>query len=128
MHIRISKGPNQRIHSTSNWNSFIVLDKDYIIFKAIKSGKVVGQVGLELGDDFAYIFSLAVDPNFREAGLGSLLLSTVEHYAKKHAHDIVYLQVEKCNEKTLLPFYAKRHYKKNYKDELLDEWCLYKEL
>lgn len=68
------------------------------------TGKVIGYIILTFGYSFeyggrdAFIDELFLKQEFRNRGLGKLILESVEFYAIKHEVNAIHLEVEQSNE------------------------------
>ena len=83
--------------------------RDSIFLVALVDRKVVGFIQAYHNGNKGYVEALAVDPRYRNMGIGSTLLSEVERRLKKRGVKIVRLNV-KYNNLKALAFYLKRGY------------------
>ncbi len=90
--------------------SLMVLFPKYF-FVAVCGGRIAGYVTGALNDDgTGHVMSLAVHPQFRGKGVGSMLLKTIEEAFKSDGVRRVYLEVAPSN-KEALNLYRKFNYK-----------------
>ncbi|MFA6308812.1 MAG: ribosomal protein S18-alanine N-acetyltransferase [Clostridia bacterium] len=96
-----------------------------IYFVAIVEGKVVGYAGVWVICDEGHITNIAVHPDFRRKGIGSLLMEKLITYAKAHDVAVMTLDVRAGND-AAKNMYAKFGFKKGglrkeyYSDNLED--------
>lgn len=102
-----STSKTQKMHGLKNWNKMFRLESSEFecVIRAYFEDDIIGQVAIQ--DE--WIFFLAVDPDFRELGIGSKLLNLAEKEISKK-HQFVALNVQKEFEDMLLPYYTKRGY------------------
>ncbi len=81
-----------------------------------KQNQIVGVVGLEVHTPFGLLRSLAVDPGYRNEGLGSQLTQEAEKYARSLNLQALYLLTT-----TAEGFFAKRGYEKVPREVLPDQ-------
>ena len=67
--------------------------------------KIIGVAGLELYKPFGLLRSLAVRPEYRNLGVGNILIRTIEEQAEKLHLKSIYLLTE-----TAKPYFEKRGY------------------
>lgn len=85
---------------------------DLFIFVAIQDGEIIGSIRCEIQKDAKLYFSmLAVLKEYRNQGVGSKLVETVEEFAK--AKKCGYVVLDCLKEKKLDEYYEKRGYKIN---------------
>lgn len=128
--VTFSHESNQTLHGLLHWNDLRDIEVDNSVFIRIKTKERmdVGQIAITL-ENHPWIFFFAINPKFRKLGLGTFLLNRAEEYIKDKGYEEVYLHAQKEYEKKLLPFYQKRGYEKQYKDDLCgDEWVMKKNL
>lgn len=92
-------------------------DNDKLILIAKDNDKLIGYVGIKKDEDnparefvnlndYAWITWIAILPEYRSKGIGSILLDSVNKYVKKFKKIGILLD---CREK-LIPFYTKNGY------------------
>jgi len=81
-----------------------------------KQNQIIGVVGLEVFASSALLRSLAIDPDYRNEGLGSQLTRDAEKYARSLNLQKLYLLTT-----TAEGFFAKRGYKKVRREVLPDQ-------
>jgi amino-acid N-acetyltransferase len=72
-----------------------------------KQSQIIGVVGLEIFRPLAFLRSLAIDPKYRNQGLGSQLTQQAEKYGDSLELQALYLLTMTAED-----FFAKRGYKK----------------
>jgi len=83
--------------------------RDSIFLVALVDRKVVGFIQAYHNGNKGYVEALAVDPRYRNMGIGSALLSEVERRLKRRGVKMVRLNV-KYNNLKALAFYLRRGY------------------
>jgi ribosomal protein S18 acetylase RimI-like enzyme len=111
---RKSTSQIQKMHGLQDWEQMFRLEKSEMEFviRAFVENEIVGQIAVQ--DEWVFFF--VVDPDFRELGIGSKLLSLAEKEISKK-HQFVALNVEKESEKSLIPYYTKHGYSPFIKNE-----------
>ena len=82
--------------------SFVSLENDLksdtnVYFMALQNGKVLGYVALELLYDHIDITSIAVDKDYRQMGIATLLLNKVVSIYTKKKYNSIFLEVRVSN-------------------------------
>jgi len=78
-----------------------------------KQNQTIGVVGLEILRPLAFLRSLAIDPNYRNQGLGSQMTQQAEKYGDSLKLHALYLLTMTAED-----FFAKRGYKKVPKEAI----------
>jgi amino-acid N-acetyltransferase len=81
-----------------------------------KQNQIIGVIGLEVLASCALLRSLAIDPSYRNQGLGSHLTQQAEKFANSLNIQALYLLTT-----TAEAFFAKRGYKKVLRDAVPDQ-------
>lgn len=81
-----------------------------------KQNQIIGVVGLEILRPVALLRSLAVDPSYRNRGLGSQLTQQAEKYADSLKIQALYLLTT-----TAEGFFARRGYKNVQREDIPDQ-------
>lgn len=123
----------QVIHGIRNWDeSFSISRGPVLRFKDSETGKVVGQIVVEIVDNDvdneAWFYFFAIDPTIRGAGLGTRLLAAAEKYCKDIGIETIKLHPQKEFEGRLVPWYEKLGYVKTTRDERNGEWKMFKKI
>lgn len=101
-------------------------NRELILMVAVEDEKVIGFGGLDLvrkkGDPNADLYGLVVDPNYRNQGIGSVLMNALIDKAKEAEIRSIYAQVRTENEEAI-DFLVKQgfEYKRSFFKMEMDE-------
>jgi [ribosomal protein S18]-alanine N-acetyltransferase len=92
----------ERLCFTIPWseNSFIsdlTENENAVYFSALTSGRVVGYIGMWVIFDEAHIMNVAVHPEFRRMGIGSVLINKIIETSRLLNLKSMTLEVKKSN-------------------------------
>lgn len=111
MVFKIKKTGKTLLHGIRDWSSTYnsTLNENKILILLLDNDKeTVGQIMVY---DKNFIANFAIDPNYRNSGLGSKLLKRAEKYIKENTDSTeIQLTPQKEFEDTLIPWYEKRGY------------------
>ncbi|MDF2954923.1 GNAT family N-acetyltransferase [Candidatus Alkanophaga liquidiphilum] len=85
----------------------------FFVAEAGEDGRIVGFVGGSVRSGHGHISGIAVDREFRNRGVGSLLIGAAEQEFRREGFDRVTLEVRVSNENAIR-FYEKRGYRRLY--------------
>lgn len=111
----------------------IVYNDKAVYYCALLNGKAVGYAGMWQVLDEGYITNIAVHPEFRKSGIGSLLMEELLREAQRRGIKAVTLEVRKSNE-SAKAFYRKYGFegggtrKAYYSDNREDAIIMWKQL
>jgi ech hydrogenase subunit C len=81
--------------------------KSHIFMKSTIGNKIIGSIRAQKKGDTAYIYRLAVDPNYQELGIGKRLMMSIEKYFSDCAR---YELFTSLNSRRNIFFYKKLNY------------------
>jgi len=87
-----------------------IKDKDTMVLIASKDGALAGFAIMRFGDYQAHLFLLAVQPDFRRAGIGRSMMQWLEKSCRTAGIQAVRLEVRATN-RSALKFYRKLGYR-----------------
>ena len=105
-----------------NYDVPIKFGKDEFYYKIMLDEKVVGFVGLDLNDDeilnlhTLYIYRLYIDEEYRNLGIGEIVLNKLEEIAKEMNRD---LELDVYGDNPAINLYKKVGFKEHYKNMIL---------
>ena len=73
-------------------------------------GFAVYRIENSMGAVLGHLLNIAVDPEYRAKGIGTLLLKSFERYCKENGAEYAYLEVRASN-KGAIQFYKKNNYR-----------------
>lgn len=128
MNYTIQTGPNQELRSLSGWDESFQTSKNYIIIRCREdsNGELLGQIAIDLQFRCAWLFYLAVNPDKRNQGIDTELMSKAEKTITNRGYKNIFLNVLKSEEETLIPYYENLGYSKVKQDEDTNEWIMEK--
>lgn len=102
---------------SENQISVSLKDENYIVFKAVVEGEIVGFIMLNKTDELN-IDSVAVKKEFRNLGIATKLVKNAEEYAKENGIEVLSLEVAFKNITAFLLYqklgFVERRTRKNY--------------
>jgi len=105
-----------------NYDVQIKFGKDEFYYKIMLDEKVVGFVGLDLNDDeilnlhTLYIYRFYIDEEYRNLGIGEIVLNKLKELAKEMNRD---LELDVYGDNPAIHLYEKVGFKEHYKNMIL---------
>ena len=105
-----------------NYDVQIKFGKDEFYYKIMLDDKVVGFVGLDLNDDeilnlhTLYIYRFYIDEEYRNLGIGEIVLNKLKELAKEMNRD---LELDVYGDNPAIHLYEKVGFKEHYKNMIL---------
>lgn len=120
----VSRKKHQTLRGCLDWENDINVNlyEDDVVIRIRKGKELVGQIAIQTGVFHpeadgsrtlyeAWIYCFAINPAYRNLGLGSKLLKRAELYIKYHVYaDCIKLHAQKEFEDRLIPFYIDHGY------------------